>query len=52
MIGAMVDDVLAETRGAPRSARSGSPEDVRMLGHALVAFSRDMAETSRRSGCS
>ncbi|MBS0333067.1 MAG: deoxyguanosinetriphosphate triphosphohydrolase [Proteobacteria bacterium] len=44
MIGAMVDDVLAETRRRAAVAGVGSPEDVRNLGHALVAFSRDMAE--------
>jgi dGTPase len=44
MIGAMVDDVLAETRRRAEVGKVGSPEDVRMLGHALVAFSRDMAE--------
>ncbi|MEO8113275.1 MAG: deoxyguanosinetriphosphate triphosphohydrolase [Phenylobacterium sp.] len=44
MIGAMVDDVLAETRRRAAAGQVGSPEDVRMLGHALVAFSRDMAE--------
>jgi dGTPase len=44
MIGAMVDDVLAETRRRAEAGRVGSPEDVRMLGHALVAFSRDMVE--------
>jgi dGTPase len=44
MIGAMVDDVLVETR--LRAERDGvaSAEDVRNLDHALVAFSRDMAE--------
>jgi dGTPase len=44
MIGAMVDDVLAETRRRAEAGKVGSPEDVRTLGHALVAFSRDMAE--------
>jgi len=44
MIGAMVDDVLAETRRRAKADKVGSPEDVRMLGHALVAFSRDMVE--------
>jgi len=44
MIGAMVDDVLAETRRRAAAGKVGSSEDVRMLGHALVAFSRDMAE--------
>jgi dGTPase len=44
MIGAMVDDVMAETRRRATAAKVGSPEDVRLLGHALVAFSRDMVE--------
>jgi dGTPase len=44
MIGAMVDDVLAETRRRAEAGKVRSPEDVRMLGHALVAFSRDMVE--------
>jgi dGTPase len=44
MIGAMVDDVMAETRRRAEAGRVGSPEDVRNLGHALVAFSRDMLE--------
>ena len=44
MIGAMVDDVLAETRRRAEAGKVGSPEDVRILGHALVAFSRDMVE--------
>ena len=44
MIGAMVDDVLAETRRRAAATGVGTPEDVRMLDHALVAFSRDMAE--------
>ncbi|WP_374470166.1 deoxyguanosinetriphosphate triphosphohydrolase [Phenylobacterium sp.] len=42
MIGAMVDDVLDETRR--RAAGLTSPEDVRNLDHAVVAFSRDMVE--------
>jgi dGTPase len=48
MIGAMVDDVLAETQR--RAAQSGvaSPQDVRRLEHALVAFSRDMVEDLSR----
>src|ERR1700754_2369999 len=41
MIGAMVDDVLAETRRRAETGNVGSPEDVRMVGHAPVAFSRD-----------
>lgn len=44
MIGAMVDDVLAETRRRAAAGEVNSPEDVRMLGHALVAFSREMIE--------
>jgi dGTPase len=44
MIGAMVEDVLAETRRRAEAGKVGSPEDVRNLDHALVAFSRDMVE--------
>jgi dGTPase len=44
MIGAMVDDVLAETRRRAAADKVGSPEDVRALGHGLVAFSREMVE--------
>ncbi len=44
MIGAMVDDVLAETRRRAAATGVAGPEDVRRLDHALVAFSRDMAE--------
>jgi dGTPase len=44
MIGAMVDDVLSETRRRAAADKVGSPEEVRVLGHALVAFSRDMVE--------
>ncbi|WP_068874116.1 MULTISPECIES: deoxyguanosinetriphosphate triphosphohydrolase [unclassified Phenylobacterium] len=44
MIGAMVDDVIAETGRRAAAGKVGSPEDVRMLGHALVSFSRDMVE--------
>ncbi|HEX4097358.1 MAG TPA: deoxyguanosinetriphosphate triphosphohydrolase [Caulobacteraceae bacterium] len=44
MIGAMVVDVLAETRRRAAADRVGSPEDVRELDHALVAFSREMVE--------
>jgi dGTPase len=44
MIGAMVDDVLAETRRRAEAGGVKGPEDVRNLDHALVAFSRDMAE--------
>ncbi len=44
MIGAMVDDVLVETRRRAAAGDVTSPEGVRTLGHALVAFSRDMVE--------
>jgi dGTPase len=44
MIGAMVDDVLAETRRRAEKDAVKSPEDVRNLDHAIVAFSRDMVE--------
>jgi dGTPase len=44
MIGAMVDDVMAETRRRADKDRVTSAEDVRNLDHALVAFSRDMVE--------
>ena len=44
MIGAMVDDVLAETLRRVEQGKVQSPEDVRNLGHALISFSRDMAE--------
>ncbi|ACG78379.1 deoxyguanosinetriphosphate triphosphohydrolase [Phenylobacterium zucineum HLK1] len=44
MIGAMVDDVMAETRRRVAEGMVDGPEDVRNLGHAVVAFSRDMAE--------
>jgi dGTPase len=44
MIGAMVDDVLAETGRRVVAGKVASAEDVRNLGHALISFSRDMAE--------
>jgi dGTPase len=44
MIGAMVDDVLAETRRRVETDGVKNPEDVRNLGHAVVSFSRDMVE--------
>jgi len=44
MIGAMVDDVLAETRRRVEQGGVKNPEDVRNLGHAVVSFSRDMVE--------
>ncbi|MES2722416.1 MAG: deoxyguanosinetriphosphate triphosphohydrolase [Pseudomonadota bacterium] len=44
MIGAMIDDVLAETARRAVSSKVSSADDVRHLDHALVAFSRDMLE--------
>ncbi|MET0274979.1 MAG: deoxyguanosinetriphosphate triphosphohydrolase [Phenylobacterium sp.] len=44
MIGAMADDVLAETRRRAAAAGVQSAEDVRNLDNAVVAFSRDMVE--------
>ena len=43
MIGAMVDDVLAETERRAAEFKVRTPEDVRALGQALVAFSPQMA---------
>jgi dGTPase len=44
MIGAMVDDVMAETRRQAIAADVRSAGDVHRLGRALVAFSRPMHE--------
>ncbi|HVY34908.1 MAG TPA: deoxyguanosinetriphosphate triphosphohydrolase [Caulobacteraceae bacterium] len=44
MIGAMIDDVMAQTRARAQVGGVDSPEAVRGLGKALVAFSPDMAE--------
>ena len=44
MIGAMIDDVMGETLRRAEAGRLASPDDVRNLGHALVAFSPDMHE--------
>jgi dGTPase len=44
MIGAMVDDVIAETGRRAAATKVASPDDVRHLDHALVAFSRQMLE--------
>ena len=44
MIGAMVDDVLVETRRRAEVNAVSSPEGVRMMSGALVAFSPDMVE--------
>lgn len=48
MIGAMVDDVLAETHRRALASKVSSADDVRNLDHALVAFSREMAEDLSR----
>ncbi|MFZ5668065.1 MAG: deoxyguanosinetriphosphate triphosphohydrolase [Pseudomonadota bacterium] len=48
MIGAMVDDVMGETHRRAREAALASPDDVRGLGQALVAFSADMNEDLAR----
>ena len=48
MIGAMVRDVIATTQAAAEDAKLTSPEDVRGLGHQLVAFSPDVAEDLSR----
>jgi dGTPase len=44
MIGAMVDDVMAQTLRRAKDSGVDSPAAVRGLGKALVAFSPDMAE--------
>jgi dGTPase len=48
MIGEMVDDVLAETNRRSEASKVVAPEDVRGLGHALVAFSPMMNEDLSR----
>jgi dGTPase len=48
MIGAMVDDVMAETARRAEAAKVGSADDVRGLGRALVAFSPQMFEDLSR----
>lgn len=47
LIDGMVDDVLAETRCRLDAAKSGRVEDIRGLGHAVVAFSGAMREKDR-----
>lgn len=42
MIGMMVEDVLTETRKRLQALNPQSPEDVRMAGQPMVAFSDDM----------
>ncbi len=44
MIGAMVEDVLEQTRRNVETHGVGSAEDVRLMDRPLVAFSPDMAE--------
>jgi dGTPase len=44
MIGAMVDDLITETRRRAAEFRLDSPEAVRHLGQPLVAFSEDLAK--------
>jgi dGTPase len=44
LIGVMVDDVLAETRGRAKASNVSSADDVRGLGQALVAFSPAVLE--------
>jgi dGTPase len=48
MIGAMVEDVLAETARRVAAGKVETPDDVRKLGKALVAFSHDMNEDLSR----
>jgi len=44
MIGAMVDDVIAETGRRVVATKVASPDDVRQLDHAIIGFSRQMLE--------
>ena len=48
MIGTMVADVMAETRRRAKDEGVQTPEDVRAMNRALVAFSPDMAEDLAR----
>lgn len=48
MIGAMVDDVMAETVRRAQAAGVQSAEDVRLMDQALVAFSRERVEELAR----
>ncbi|HLZ83257.1 MAG TPA: deoxyguanosinetriphosphate triphosphohydrolase [Caulobacteraceae bacterium] len=48
LIGVMVGDILAETRARAAASAVASPADVRNRGHALVAFSPDVAEDLAR----
>jgi len=48
MIGAMINDVMGETQARVLRTGVASADDVRHLDHALVSFSRDMAEDLAR----
>ncbi|HUZ13440.1 MAG TPA: deoxyguanosinetriphosphate triphosphohydrolase [Caulobacteraceae bacterium] len=48
MIGSMIDGVLAETDRRARAAKVASPDDVRSLGAALVAFCEPMNQELAR----
>ncbi len=48
LIGAMVDDVIAETTARATASKVASPADVRELGRALVAFSPAMNDDLAR----
>jgi dGTPase len=47
VISRMVDDLLGETRARISRDRPGSADDVRALGHPLIAFSAEMADRDR-----
>lgn len=47
MIGAMVDDIIAESRGRLTEAGCASADEVRALGRPVVAFSNEMAANDR-----
>ena len=47
MIGAMVDDLIAESRGRLANAACTSADEVRALGRPVIAFSKEMAANDR-----
>ena len=47
MIGAMVDDIIAESRGRLTEAGCASAGEVRALGRPVIAFSNEMAANDR-----
>jgi len=47
MIGAMVDDIITESRGRLTEAGCASADEVRALGRPVVAFSNEMAANDR-----